>query len=1203
MSEEEHDDMQASPLRMEERISEEEAQATLDSLNEDLRIPTGQPVSMPTREACVLITRIASGSPMPTAVRAAHVYMQLVAKSSANYDDVAFSACLHRVSAIVLEPSTSACTAACKRTASICSAEDHVSQSKYVAFWATLVEVLRARRLDLCNQGLVAHVLRAAALLLRHVHVTRLLNLARDAAIAVLQPPHVSSSALTCVYRTLFPHVQCSLLTANRNALGEVLISAARCEESLPVPAIASPVQEEGQDSPARQGAEELQQQNPQNEESDDDGSGHLNEREGGEEGQQQSDTLVSREMQSSMQIISFLTICCYRVIDRAAERDSLSNIIYQVLNALEQEHCEAFMPQLKKCLRSEKVSARLIALEVSTQLCDNDDTEAVATFAGWFAERCDDSVASVRRKAIQCLHELLTRVERGTARIPQADLLKFVDSACSHGRDEKSTVRKAAVEFIGFCCISLLQREQRETAEPVEMESEQSQSEHQGNGAAESPQQPNPFDFAHHLTYRCQDLVATVRSTAADQLLKILLFGTKYTELSEMPQKLQNVLTECIEAVVGLINDVDNRCQNSALEAVRKILFNADKKCAESTTALFLSAMASDNVQFVRHVENALFKMTRADEVTDKDLRYIATAALRSTDDGVEGAEGDAALPKDTMKRGLWGVLAAIAAGGMKKSIWCCLGHDVIRSEISGGRNTSAFKLALHQVGEMNHDEMNSLQQMVINMLFRPGILGAKAGANAHTNTKVERTLRVGAELLSRLQQERQKDGECADLGDTLLQRCEEMVVKSSKNELEDRYTKQHALYLIGNICEHMSLQKEPTETIVTFVQAMTSTEQANTVDAQGNRLRALALTTLGKMCLMNERLTRQFISVFVHELDNASSNATRNNAVLLLCDMCRQYTSIVEPFIPRMAALLRDPSTFVRTQVLSSLVCLLQEDYIKIRPGFVLFQIAYCLQDDCEEVRRSAEYSLIHVVVAKNKTILAVSFVELLFVLNECEQSRTFVQFKTTFQDQKQQTIGNGGNNTETEAEAKRKTIYEVFLRGMSAEQRWHLPARLRNDIIILIIEENMDFMNESVQSVLQDTLSVLSSDQILKPSASPSNNSGTRRVATAAATALASEEPTQEATQDVTRTATAVVVGQIQSVELRDFTIPLLLQLRHFLQTKRSPLLRNLNQCLCTLLHPHREQLSQFIPDPTTRSEIQHEMNNKNSTNTST
>lgn len=70
------------------------------------------------------------------------------------------------------------------------------------------------------------------------------------------------------------------------------------------------------------------------------------------------------------------------------------------------------------------------------------------------------------------------------------------------------------------------------------------------------------------------------------------------------------------------------------------------------------------------------------------------------------------------------------------------------------------------------------------------------------------------------------------------MLKQSEEMVVASN----DDASTITHTLHLIGNICEHMYLNKGPAETLDTFVQAITSNKQTD------SRSRALPLTTLGR-------------------------------------------------------------------------------------------------------------------------------------------------------------------------------------------------------------------------------------------------------------------------------------------------------------------------------------------------------------------
>lgn len=52
----------------------------------------------------------------------------------------------------------------------------------------------------------------------------------------------------------------------------------------------------------------------------------------------------------------------------------------------------------------------------------------------------------------------------------------------------------------------------------------------------------------------------------------------------------------------------------------------------------------------------------------------------------------------------------------------------------------------------------------------------------------------------------------------------------------------------------------------------------------------------------------------------------AIRNNVVIVICDLCIRYTTMVDKYIPNVSACLKDPEPFIRKQTLIFLTNLLQ-------------------------------------------------------------------------------------------------------------------------------------------------------------------------------------------------------------------------------------------------------------------------------------
>lgn len=62
---------------------------------------------------------------------------------------------------------------------------------------------------------------------------------------------------------------------------------------------------------------------------------------------------------------------------------------------------------------------------------------------------------------------------------------------------------------------------------------------------------------------------------------------------------------------------------------------------------------------------------------------------------------------------------------------------------------------------------------------------------------------------------------------------------------------------------------------------------------------VRAYAVLTLGKLCLLDEQLAKKCIPVFIRELKNNKDHTVRNNIVIVVCDLCIGLLSIILIFI----------------------------------------------------------------------------------------------------------------------------------------------------------------------------------------------------------------------------------------------------------------------------------------------------------------
>jgi condensin-2 complex subunit D3 len=71
---------------------------------------------------------------------------------------------------------------------------------------------------------------------------------------------------------------------------------------------------------------------------------------------------------------------------------------------------------------------------------------------------------------------------------------------------------------------------------------------------------------------------------------------------------------------------------------------------------------------------------------------------------------------------------------------------------------------------------------------------------------------------------------------------------------------------------------------------------------------VRAHAFTTLGKLCLVDEQLAKKSITVLVRELKDGREAVIRNNVLVIMCDLSRTFTSVVDQYVPSITSCIRD-------------------------------------------------------------------------------------------------------------------------------------------------------------------------------------------------------------------------------------------------------------------------------------------------------
>jgi hypothetical protein len=400
---------------------------------------------------------------------------------------------------------------------------------------------------------------------------------------------------------------------------------------------------------------------------------------------------------------------------------------------------------------------------------------------------------------------------------------------------------------------------------------------------------------------------------------------------------------------------------------------------------------------------------------------------------------------------------------------------------------------------------------------------------------------------------------------------------------------------------------------------------------------VRAFAVICLGKLCLEDESLAKSCVSAFAAELRTSPSPAVRNNSALVLCDLAVRYTALVEPYASDLALCLRDPCEPVRRQTLAMLSTLLQQDYLKWRasatssssslikreeeeeeggggdqqqqPGGHLFhRFLLLLVDPSLPIRRLALFTLL----SRHRGSLHQHFVDSLFHLNgyhhhrnsSTSERRRGVELEMMF------TLGGG---QETQNRRDRMAIYQLLLQHMTEEQKFQVCAKLCQDILSAATDGNIDLdlrvdpeennnednKEEEEQQqqkptvwpgvdVLQDALDILVCKEI-KLSSSRSA-SGTDD----ASEATPSAGSTSTAEEAMIAAAKGRLLTKVMKRNVIENIVPIVVELKHLLEQRRSPLLRSLMAFLRELMRDHREEVSDvLVADKRLSKELEYDL----------
>ena len=350
---------------------------------------------------------------------------------------------------------------------------------------------------------------------------------------------------------------------------------------------------------------------------------------------------------------------------------------------------------------------------------------------------------------------------------------------------------------------------------------------------------------------------------------------------------------------------------------------------------------------------------------------------------------------------------------------------------------------------------------------------------------TAIHQTLRTYVALLPDLATTKQR---ASQLLDATTQECRAFVMstEASSKESQDRVTR--ALFLAGEVCllgftPEMTLRGgwvSVNEEVVMLTQALVSPtlrlEMTGNEEPVAVRIRAHAILVLGKVCLRDEAVAKRSAALFVQELSESPQAVVKSNILVVLGDLCRQYTSLIDVHVDKLSTCLGDAHALVRRQALVLLTGLLQGDYIKFKNG-LFFHFLGCCEDPDVEIAKLARYGLCKVLLHKNPGLFETNLVDALFVLTDFKGHRKYNAHAY---------MACGGpvirRLLTPDQHPARLRLYALMLLHMSPKAKLEVLAKVCNDVFAGMVDGRVPMPSKGEDSMLfQDCVAMLCSPEI--------------------------------------------------------------------------------------------------------------------------
>ena len=377
-----------------------------------------------------------------------------------------------------------------------------------------------------------------------------------------------------------------------------------------------------------------------------------------------------------------------------------------------------------------------------------------------------------------------------------------------------------------------------------------------------------------------------------------------------------------------------------------------------------------------------------------------------------------------------------------------------------------------------------------------------------------------------------------------------------------------------------------KPTANTVSCVQSLTAaTLSASTQPsvALSNTVRAHAFLCLGKLCLKDQPLAKRSLPLFVATLTASHSTpvAIRNNLLLVLADLCRTFTALVDPHLPALVGCLSDGCALLRRHALLVVCQLVQEDYVKLRTS-VLMALLAALADEDDAVVAVARSSLTHL-MQQHSNKLQHSFLDAIFFLNGCVNVTAPAS-----------AVSAAATVFSLSSYSRRSVVYDFLCCQLSDESKLLTASKLCQDVLAAVVDGTLP-LTERTSAVVHDTLTILASDNMkLHSGATNKSNTNDDEPDDDTDSQPAQHQPSTQHVADSLKQAKSRLLSKLSKRSILEQVLPVLIELKRKLEVARSPLVRGVLEWLrCLYVEWRSDVVAVLAADRQLAVEMEYDM----------